>query len=196
MKIKFCCVLGVILFTSAAFSQNVEKFYSIANPYGSAMRIESLSVDDSADFRIEPMKSLPFDLSENGTLDFKVTVIPHDGIMHTAQIRFGDMHWSSSYTIEMQAPLESSVKPTREELQSSVYPNPVKDYCTINADISQYPNVEIELFNAVGAHVIGLVQPVGKSLSLDARNLASGTYHLMIRSNGVLVRNEDIIVKH
>src|SRR5258708_6049781 len=105
MKIKFCCVLGVFFFTSAAFSQSAEKFYSIANPYGSAMRIESLSVDDSADFRIEPMKPLPFDLSENGTLDFKVTVIPHDGILRTAQVRFGDGRGSSSYTIEMQAPM-------------------------------------------------------------------------------------------
>ena len=61
---------------------------------------------------------------------------------------------------------------------------------------NKYPNVKIELFNAIGGNVIGLVQPVGKSLSLDARNLASGTYHLIIRSNGTLVRNEDIIVKH
>lgn len=56
---KCCCLLGVLFFTTAAFSQGAEKIYSIANPYGSAMRIESLSVDDTADFAIESLKPLP-----------------------------------------------------------------------------------------------------------------------------------------
>jgi hypothetical protein len=192
MKIQSCCLLGVLFFSSTAFSQNAEKTYSIANPYGSAMRIESLSVDDSADFRIESLKPLPFELPESGTLDFKVAILPRDGIMRTTQVRFG----GSSYTIQMEAPLSASVRNSNAQMQSSVYPNPVKDFCTINTDISLYPNVEIELFNSLGGAVVGMVQPVGHSLSLDARNLASGSYHLVIRSNGTLVRNEDIVVKH
>ena len=195
MKI-ICCLVGVLFFSSVAFSQNAEKIYSIANPYGTAMKIESLSVDDSADFRVESLKPLPFDLPESGTLDFKVVIIPHDGIMRTAQVRFGDSNGSSTYTIHMEAPLASSVRNANAQMQSSVYPNPVKDFCTINADISLYPNVEIELVNSVGGIVVGMVQPVGHNLSLDARNLASGNYHLIIKSNGALVRNEDIIVSH
>jgi hypothetical protein len=192
MKIQSCCLLGVLFFASTAFSQNAEKIYSIANPYGSAMRIESLVVDDSANFRVESLKPLPFDLPESGTLDFKVAILPHDGIMRTTQVHFG----TTSYTIQMEAPLSASVKNSNAQMQSSVYPNPVKDFCTINIDISLYPNIEIELFNSIGGNVVSMVQPVGHSLSLDARNLASGSYHLMIKSNGALVRSEEIIVKH
>lgn len=195
MKIlKCCCLLGVLFFASAALSQSAEKIYSIANPYGSAMRIESLSVDDSSDFAIESLKPLPFDLGESGRLDFKVSIIPHDGIMRTTQVRAGS---TPLYTITMSAPTTSTVKKSEDQyVNHPSYPNPVKDFCTINTDISLYPNVQIEVHNAVGASVVGLVQPVGHSLSLDARNLASGRYHVSITSNGSVVRNEEIIVKH
>jgi hypothetical protein len=194
MKIKSCCLLGVLFFASSALSQSTEKIYSVVNPHGSAMRIESLCVEDTANFRVESLRPLPYDLPENGTLDFKVSVIPHDGISRTTQVRFGDQHSATSYTVEMQAPLE--IKQRREQMQSTVFPNPVKDFCTINVDISLYPNVEIELFNSAGSNVVGFCQPVGSNLSLDARNLASGSYHLMIRSNGKQVHSEEIIVKH
>src|SRR5579872_2307671 len=103
MKIKSCCLLGVLFFASGAYSQNTEKIYSIANPYGSAMKIESLSVDDSADFHVESLKPMPYELSETGTVDFKVAIIPHDGIMRTAQVLFGGANGSSTYTIQMEA---------------------------------------------------------------------------------------------
>lgn len=196
VSIKVCCVLGVLFSTSIALSQNAEKVYSISNPYGSSLRISSLTVDDSINFRVEPMKPLPFELPENGTLDFKVTVLRHDGITRTSQVRFGDDKNTSSYTIEIEAPITSSVKSSIQEMQSAVFPNPAKDYCIINVDITQYPNVEIELFNSTGASIIGGVQQVGKNLSLDVRNLASGNYHLLIKSNGNLVRKEEIIVSH
>lgn len=160
------------------------------------MRVESIVVEDSANFRIESMKKLPFDLDESGMLDFKVAIIPRDGITRTTQVHFGDSHSAMNYTIQMEAPLESSVRNSFAQFQSLVYPNPVHDVCTINIDINVYPNVQIELYNTLGASVVGLIQPVGKSLSLDARNLASGTYHLMIKSNGSLVRSEEIVVKH
>jgi hypothetical protein len=195
MKILSCCLLGVLFFSSAAFSQSTEKIFSVANPYGTAMHIEKLSVEDSENFKVESLKPLPFDLSETEALDFKVVLIPHDGITRTTQVRFGDSHSASSYTIKMEAPLTSSVRSSVPQ-QTAVYPNPVKDFCTINTDISLYPNVEIELFNSIGGNVIGLVQPVGHKLSLDARNLTSGNYHLMIKSNGSIVQREDIIVKH
>jgi hypothetical protein len=164
------------------------------NPYGAAMRIESLTIDDSADFRVESLKPLPFDLSETGTLDFKVTIIPRDGITRTTQVRSGNLSLS---IVTMESPILNAVKKSEEQYANHPsYPNPVKDFCTINTDISLYPNVEIEVFNSVGASVVGLVQPVGHSLSLDARNLTSGRYHISITSNGLMIRSEDIIVKH
>jgi hypothetical protein len=194
IKINCCCLLGVLFFTSTAFSQSAEKIYSIQNPYGAAMRIESLSVDDTADFRIESLKPLPFDLSETGTLDFKVVIIPRDGITRTTQVRSGSFTLS---IITMEAPTQNAVKKSEEQYANlPAYPNPVKDFCTINTDISLYPNVEIEVVNALGSNVVGLIQPVGRSLSLDARNLASGRYHISITSNNQVIRSEDIIVKH
>jgi len=194
MKMKCCCLLGVLFFASTALSQSAEKIYSIVNPYGAAMRIESLTIDDSADFRVESLKPLPFDLSETGTLDFKVTIIPRDGITRTTQVRSGNLSLS---IVTMESPILNAVKKSEEQYANHPsYPNPVKDFCTINTDISLYPNVEIEVFNSVGASVVGLVQPVGHSLSLDARNLTSGRYHISITSNGLMIRSEDIIVKH
>lgn len=190
---KYCCLLGVLLFASVALSQNAEKVYSIGNPYGTSMRIQSLSVDDTANFRVESLKPLPYDLNETGTLDFKVVIIPRDGIMRTTQVRSGR---TSLYTVTMSAPLQSAVNPGQQQQSNPAYPNPVKDFCTINTDISLYPNVQIELFNSIGASVVGFVQPVGHNLSLDARNLANGRYHLSITSNGSVIRNEDIFIKH
>ena len=197
MKIKCCCLLGVLFFASAALSQSAEKIYSLGNPYGAAMRIQSISVDDTANFSVESLKPLPYDLEELGTLDFKVAIIPRDGITRTTQVRYQDSHGISFYTVTMAAPVTSSVKTSNEQYANHpAYPNPVKDFCTINTDISLYPNVQIELFNAVGASVVGFVQPVGHVLSLDARNLSSGRYHLSISSNGQVIRSEDIFVKH
>ena len=194
MKLKCCCLLGVLFFASTAFSQSAEKIYSIMNPYGSAMRIESLSLDDSVNFAIESLKPLPFDLNDMGTLDFKVSVIAHDGITRTTQVRAGN---TSLYTVTMAAPTTSTVKKSEDQyVNHPSYPNPVKDFCTINTDISLSPNVQIELVNSLGANVVGLIQPVGHSLSLDARNLASGKYHLSITSNASMIRSEEIVVKH
>jgi hypothetical protein len=197
MMMKCCCLLGVLFFASAALSQSAEKIYSIANPYGSAVRIQSISVDDTANFRVESLKALPYDLEELGTLDFKVAIIPRDGITRTTQVHYRDSRGTSSYTVTMDAPVTSAVKTSNEQYANHpAYPNPVKDFCTINTDISLYPNVQIELFNTVGANVVGFVQPVGHILSLDARNLASGRYHLSVSSNGQVIRSEDIFVKH
>ena len=194
---KCLVALGVMLIASAALSQSAEKIYSIANPYGTAMKVESISVDDTANFSLESLKPLPYDLEEMGTLDFKVAIIPRDGITRTTQVRYKDSHGVSAYTVTMAAPVTSAVKTNNEQYANHpAYPNPVKDFCTINTDISLYPNVQIELFNAVGASVVGFVQPVGHILSLDARNLASGRYHLSISSNGQVIRSEDILVKH
>ena len=194
---KYCCLLGVLFFASTALSQSVEKIYSIHNPYGSAIGVESLSVDDTANFSVESLKPLPYDLDAMGTLDFRVTIIPRDGITRTTQVRYKDSHGISFYTVTMAAPVTSAVKNGDEQhINRPAYPNPVKDFCTINTDISLYPNVQIELFNSGGANVVGFVQPVGHALSLDSRNLASGRYHLSITSNGLVIRSEDIFVKH
>ncbi len=195
MKCLF--VLGVMLIASVALSQTAEKIYSIPNPYGIAARVESITVDDTANFTVESLKPLPYEVDESGTLDFKVAIVPRDGITRSTQVHYWDSRGCTSYTVTMDAPVTSAVKTNNEQYENHpAYPNPVKDYCTINTDISLYPNVQIELFNAVGATVIGLVQPVGHVLSLDARNLSSGRYHLIISSNGQVIRNEDILVKH
>ncbi len=192
---KCCCLLGVLFFASAALSQSIEKIYSISNPYGAAMRIESLRIDDTVNFRLESLKPMPYDLGESGMLDFKIAIIPHDGITRSAQIK--DSHGATLTSITLTAPVASAVRKAEDQyINHPAYPNPAKDFCTINTDISLYPNVAIELFNSAGVSVVGVVQPVGHSLSLDARNLSSGKYHLTISSNGAMIRSEDICVKH
>ncbi|MEP7235922.1 MAG: T9SS type A sorting domain-containing protein [Ignavibacteriota bacterium] len=194
---KCLIVLGVMFFASAALSQSAEKIYSVANPYGAAARVESISVDDTSNFRVESLKALPYDVSELGTVDFKVSIVPHDGITRSTQVRCRDSRGCIAYTVTLSAPVTNAVKVGEEQYKNHpAYPNPVTDFCTINTDISLYPNVQIELFNALGSNVVGLVQPIGHALSLDARNLTSGRYHLSISSNGSVIRSEDIIVKH
>lgn len=191
-------LLGVLLFASTAFSQNAEKIYSISNPYGSRMMVESLSVDDTVNFKVESLKSMPYNLDELGTLDFKVTVTANDGITRSTQVRCNEGRSTTPVsTITMAAPLVNAVVcGGGSGAMKPAYPNPVKDYCTINTDISLYPNVQIELFNSVGVSVVGVVQLVGHNLSLDARNLTNGRYHLKITTNGNVIRSEDIIVNH
>lgn len=194
--VKYLFLAGVLLSASTALSQNAEKICSISNPYGSRMMVESLSVDDTVNFKVESLKEMPYDLDETGTLDFKVAVIARDGITRSTQVHCNNSSGSPIYTLTMAAPMAAAARSTEDRTIRPAYPNPVKDYCTINTDISLYPNLQIELSNSVGASVIGVVQPVGHTLSLDARNLSTGRYHLTITSNGTMIRSEDIFVKH
>ena len=198
-KRSFFVVVLIVAGVLTARAQETEKFISIANTTGKAFAVSSVWIDDSAHFAVEFLSHLPFTVPPNGTVDLKVSIKPRDGVMRSTEVWYLDTHGTvSSFAVTMTAPLaiSSGVQENQPPHEQPVYPNPVKDFCTMNLDVRLYPNVQVDLYNDVGGRVVGVLAPMGDKLVLDARNLSSGRYHVVISSNGTIVKSEEVVVRH
>jgi hypothetical protein len=158
------------------------------------MSVSAVWVDDSSNFSVEPLEGYPLEVGESGTLDVRVTAKMHDGMPHSTAVLYRDaLGRTNSYTVTLTASQAMSAQPMQG---LPAYPNPAKDYCTVDVDIRLFPNVQVDLFTSNGARVVGLVKPAGEKLIVDTRNLADGKYNVAVSSNGVIVKNEEVVVRH
>ncbi len=191
---KVFVALAAVCIGVAAHAQET-KIYSIANPKGATLSLRSMWVADTADFYVEPLAQLPYQIPTNGTVDFKVRIIPRDGIMRSTEVFYKTDLGVSSYTISMTPPMTSAVSESTPH-EKPAYPNPTKEFTTLDVDIRLYPNVQVDVVNDIGVRVFGVAQPVGDKLVLDVRKLANGPYHVIVYSNGAIVRKEEVVVRH
>lgn len=192
-------VLVVLVAGCFAFSARAQetKIYSIANPKGEAMSLRSMWVADSANFTVEPLSQLPSQIPGNGTVDFRVRILPKDGIMRTTEVFYRTENGISSYTISLTPPvIAGTLIEAQPPHDKPAYPNPAKEFTTLDVDIRLYPNVQVDVINDIGVRVIGITPPVAGKLVLDTRKLANGTYHVAVYSNGTIVRKEEVVVRH
>ncbi len=56
--------------------------------------------------------------------------------------------------------------------------------------------MQVDLYGSNGARVLGIVKPKGDKLVVDTRNLANGKYSIVVSSNGAILRNEEVVVRH
>ncbi|HYM20005.1 MAG TPA: hypothetical protein VEW28_03265 [Candidatus Kapabacteria bacterium] len=198
LKLSFFAVVLLAAGVLTARAQESAKFVSITNPIGKALTLNSVWVADPDYFSVEPLASLPISISPSGTIDFRVSIKPRDGVTRSTEVWYRDTHGTtSSFAVTMTAPFEQNgVQQNQPSREQPVYPNPVKDFCTMNLDVRLYPNVQVDLFNEVGGRVVGVIAPTGDKLVLDARNLASGRYNIVVSSDGNIVKNEEVVVRH
>jgi hypothetical protein len=197
-KLSFFVVVFIAAGVLTARAQQGSKFYSIANPVGKALTLASVWVEDPDYFTVEPLSTLPVNVPASGTIDLKVSVKPHDGVTRSTEVWYRDTHGTtSSFAVTMTAPLATSgVVGNQPSHEKPVYPNPVKDFCTVDLDVRLYPNVQVDLVNDVGTRVVGVIAPTGDKLVLDARNLASGRYNIVVSSDGSVIKHEEVVVRH
>jgi hypothetical protein len=184
---------------AVAEAQQVTKIYSIANPTGAQVNLNSIWVADSNDFAVETLSSLPYTVADDGMIDFAVKVLPRDGITRTTEVFYQTDLGVSSYTISMAAPLETaavSQQPGTPPHEKHAYPNPAGDQCTTDIDVKLNPKAEVDLVNEAGARVIGIAQPRGDKLVLDTHTLANGRYIILVSSGGLVVHKEEVVVRH
>ncbi len=74
---------------------------------------------------------------------------------------------------------------------SSIYPNPVKDFATVELHSPETNSVHVSLINILGTEVKKwdsfLLQPGDQKLKLDLSFLKSGVYFLRISNSGQVV---------
>ena len=96
-------------------------------------------------------------------------------------VSFDPQHWLLATGSAMQG--EVSVKENLPKLAFSIYPNPVSDIVNIHFDeISDSPK-EI-IVTSLDGKVVKVITTPESVYSLNVSNLASGIYHVQIRSNG------------
>lgn len=78
-----------------------------------------------------------------------------------------------------------------EELEYSVYPNPVNDVLNINIESN---NTSIEIFDIVGKQVASMNLVNGKN-QLNIENLKAGVYFYSIKKNGDVVETRKLVVR-
>lgn len=78
-----------------------------------------------------------------------------------------------------------------------IFPNPIKDRATLELDVTQNSQVEIELINMLGRSVYqssSIVNYTGKhSIELKFENIEKGVYLLNIRDNNDLFYNQKVV---
>lgn len=196
---SFLSIIGLVcVMVGSLHAQHANKICSIPNLSGAPLSINAVWVDDSVNFSVEPLAAYPLEVSESGTVDVRVTIKSHDGMPHSTAVHYRDvMGRSAAYTITLIAPQVLSTNGTSQPMQGMpAYPNPAKDYCTVDVDIRLFPNVQVDLFTSSGGRVLGLVKPTADKLIVDTRNLADGKYNVVVSSNGAVIKSEEVVVRH
>lgn len=85
-----------------------------------------------------------------------------------------------------------------EEMDISVFPNPVYDNCSIKFNLKERTEVSMRLVDMQGKVVKDLYKGIAEqgenSFSFNKANLSTGTYFLHITGNANLIKNEKIII--
>jgi uncharacterized surface protein with fasciclin (FAS1) repeats len=161
--------------------------------------LEGLSVAELTDillYHVVADMALSTDLSDGQTIttmlgeDVTVTIVGGDVFINNAKVIVADLEASNGVVHVIDAVL---LVPTNvSDLVSgnvnlNLYPNPARDFITIEATFNGNSDVVVELFNIVGKRVMSLDLGSRNEMfneRIDVSNLPQGTYILSIRSNG------------
>ncbi len=89
----------------------------------------------------------------------------------------------------VQAQQSNAISRVSEELekknyQVAIYPNPATEFITIRSELSDFENVEFEIFSLIGNKVTHKVEKVSEAeYRIPVREYASGHYLLIIKDS-------------
>ena len=176
-------------------AQDTCKSYNVPNPHGAAMTIYKIWVVDSTNFTVESIKPIPYDITATGTVDFRVCLLPRDGVKRTTQVRYQNTHGTSSYTVTLTPPT-SSVKRTPDQAQLSAYPNPAANRVEIALGSFEMNNLSVDLIDVRG-HIINPPFEVASSkIVLNTSAVVTGAYTILVKNNTHIVGVSQLAVVH
>jgi uncharacterized surface protein with fasciclin (FAS1) repeats/predicted lipoprotein with Yx(FWY)xxD motif len=161
--------------------------------------LEGLSVAELTNvllYHVVADKALSTDLSNEQTLttmlgeDVTVTIVGEDVFINNAKVIVADLEASNGVVHVIDAVLLVSTNVsdlTSGDVSLNLYPNPARDFITIETTFNGNSDVVVELFNIVGKRVMSLDLGSHSEMfneRIDVSNLPQGTYILNIRTNG------------
>ncbi len=198
MKKYFYAFLFTTLFClvgTTVQAQDTCKSYNVPNPHGAAMTIYKIWVVDSTNFTVESLKPLPYDITATGTVDFRVCLLPRDGVKRTTQVRYQNTHGTSSYSVTITPPT-SSVKRAPDQAPLSAYPNPASNRVEIALGAFETNNLSVDLIDSRG-NIINPSFEVGSfKIVLNTATIASGAYTIVVKNSTHIFGVSQIAVVH
>ncbi len=187
----------VVLYSTVSLlhAQDTCRSIYLKNPHGAAMNIEKVWILDSVNFTVESLRPLPYYITDTGTVDFKVCILPRDGIKRTTQVRYLNTHGTSSYSITMTPPATESVK-TEPQLPSLIaFPNPASTSVELLlAGSVSALKVECLALDGTSFHIP--FTSVGKRVTLQTTLLASGSYTIIVKDGERPIGMSQIVITH
>lgn len=144
--------------------------------------------------------SLPFDSEGNiGSIEFSVKHAQPSKI-ELKKLRFNESEMSTDVAAsDMKVVTSVDDQAVTSFALYQNYPNPFNPVTTISFDLPLTGEVEISVFNLVGAKVGAVVQqnlPAGRhEFSFDASGLASGVYFYQLRANNFIQTRKLTVLK-
>ena len=183
---KSILLLIALLFAlrEGANAQDTCQVFSVPNPHGAAMTISRVWVVDSANFTIDSMRSVPFDITADEAWDARICITPRDGQTYSTIIRYQTTHGPAAFQISMVAPNTSAVHERRQRSVSAmmVYPMPSSGDLVIEPSAVSGEVLTVEVYDGIGV-VRSVVEErfEGNPLRLDLSGLPSGGYRIVVR---------------
>ena len=130
--------------------------------------------------------------------------------INTQNLKQGEYHYSVTVTdtnfckgkgeIKLKIlAMDDSLEEAETELSLNIYPNPAKEYCRLQLqNVDQDKDLNIACYTLKGIPLWELAPQVFASnmeLELNIRDLAPGTYILIIKNGTVILRGEVVVVK-
>lgn len=135
-----------------------------------------------------------------GGIPFFVLICPNPSSPGFSDISWTSVGWAG------QAALVAAAEDCMEnvsidevfESSLSIYPNPASDYATVNISLVESQDVIVEVVNTLGQKVMNVSTKFDAGLNtfeLPIESLASGMYHVNIKTSNVLITEKLNIVK-
>lgn len=171
-------------FSAAQINQKVQISWGTLNEINVAGFIIEWSVDGvnfSAIANIQPKHSLNNVIVNNYLFLHKT-----DKAQNYYRIKILDNDGSYQYSTVKSISLKSNN-------EIVVYPNPVKNYLTIDISKTSFKNVDIQLNDITGRQVLS--SKVNNLIgTLQLNNIAEGVYSIQLQNNGTVIQRKNIII--
>ncbi|MDP4221197.1 MAG: T9SS type A sorting domain-containing protein [Bacteroidota bacterium] len=140
---------------------------------------------DSMNFSVSSTRPMPFNCMMGDTVWAEVCLKAHDGRLHQTTVYYGTSQGTLSFDVAMQAAGTSGVQTVSDPaITMTLYPNPTSDKLIVNLSASPLTPMKIEIADLRGTVLSSQTVLETRELSLDISTLASGTYHVVLLSNG------------
>lgn len=197
MKYLFFLTVCLAAGNGRLSAQDTCKVFSVPNPHDAPMTISSVFIADTVNFTVEPLRSVPFDITATEIWDARVCIKARDGQRYSTTIRYMTTHGQASFALSMVAPATSGAPSLQLRAHSRVFPLPARDFVSIELPDARPGEVSALVADVLGRIVATNVQLVvsrDSFVRVDVRDLATGTFIYTFESAGRVIGRARVVV--